>query len=67
MIKTLEEMFVEMKKAGGGVRVDQAFCILASPWYASQTRLVHYNQEVPLLSPKKALKKANPEGNWLVP
>ena len=57
MIKTLEEMFVAMQKAGGGVRVDQAFCVLASPWYASQTRLVHYNQEVPFVVTEKGLAK----------
>jgi hypothetical protein len=57
MIKTLEEMFVLMQKAGGGVRVDLAFCVLASPWYASQTRLVHYNQEVPFTVTEKGLAK----------
>ncbi len=57
MIKTLEGMFVEMQKAGGGVRVDQAFCVLASPWYASQTRLVHYNQPQPFAVTEKGLHK----------
>ncbi len=57
MIKTLEEMFEVMKKSGGSVRVDQAFCILASPWYASQTRLVHYNQPEPFTVTEKGLSK----------
>lgn len=57
MIKTLEGMFVVLQKAGGGVRVDEAFCVLASPWYASQTRLVHYNQEVPFTVTEKGLSK----------
>ena len=57
MIKTLEEMFVTMQKAGGGVTVDQAFCVLASPWYASQTRLVHYNQPQPFNVTEKGLHK----------
>jgi hypothetical protein len=57
MIKTLEEMFIVMQKAGGGVRVDQAFCILASPWYASQTRIVRYNQATPFIITDKVLTK----------
>lgn len=57
MIKTLEEMFEVMQKTGGGVEVDQAFCILASPWYASQTRLVHYNQPEPFMVTEKGLNK----------
>ncbi len=57
MIKTLEEMFVTMQKAGGGVTVDQAFCILASPWYASQTRLVKYNQPTPFIVSIVGLQK----------
>jgi hypothetical protein len=57
MIKTLEEMFQTMQKTGGGVRVDRAFCILASPWYASQTRLVHYNQPQPFTVTEKGLAK----------
>lgn len=57
MIKTLEEMFEVMQKTGGGVKVDQAFCILASPWYASQTRLVHYNQPEPFTVTEKGLGK----------
>jgi hypothetical protein len=47
MIKTLEELFVLMQKASGGAKVDQAYAILASPWYASQTRLIHHSQETP--------------------
>jgi hypothetical protein len=57
MIKTLEEMFDVMQKTGGGVKVDEAFCILASPWYASQTRLVHYNQPEPFTVTEKGLGK----------
>ena len=57
MIKTLEEMFETMQKAGGGVHIEQAFCILASPWYASQTRLVHFNQPTPFLVTEKGLSK----------
>ncbi len=57
MIKTLEEMFVSMQKAGGGVRVSRAFCVLASPWYASQTRLVHYEQPAPFTVTEKGLSK----------
>ncbi len=57
MIATMKEMFETMQKAGGGVKVDQAYCILASPWYASQTRLVHYNQPTPFLVTEKGLSK----------
>lgn len=57
MIKTLEEMFTSMQKAGGGVKVSQACCVLASPWYASQTRLVHYNQHEPFTVTEKGLNK----------
>ena len=57
MVKTLEEMFEVMKKAGGGVTIDQAYCILASPWYASQTRLVHYNQPEAFTVTEKGLNK----------
>jgi len=57
MIKTLEEMFVMMQKAGSGVTVDQAFCVLASPWYASQTRLVHYTQPTPFVVSVGGLQK----------
>lgn len=57
MIKTLEEMFDVLQKAGGGVRVDHAFCILASPWYASQTRLVQYKQQTPFIVTEKGLSK----------
>lgn len=57
MIKTIEEMFAVMQKAGGGVTVDQAFCVLASPWYASQTRLVHYNQPTPFVVTENGLEK----------
>lgn len=55
MIKTLEEIFLAMQKAGGGVRVDGAYCILASPWYASQTRLVKYTQPQPFVVTEKGL------------
>jgi hypothetical protein len=57
MISTLEEMFALMQKAGGGVTVDNAFCILASPWYASQTRLVHYSQPSPFVVTEHGLDK----------
>ncbi len=57
MIKTLEEIFVAMQKAGGGVVVDQAFCVLASPWYASQTRLVRYDQPTPFVVTPSGLDK----------
>ncbi len=54
MQKTLEDVFVAMKKAGGEVVVDHAFCVLASPWYASQTRLVRYRPEkVPFVVTEK--------------
>lgn len=57
MIKTLEEMFVAMQKAGQGVRVERAFCILASPWYASQTRKLRYSQPAPFVVTQKVLDK----------
>ena len=57
MIKELEEMFVVMQKAGGGIRVEQAFCVLASPWYASQTRIVRFSQPTPFSVTDKALSK----------
>lgn len=57
MIKTLEELFVLMQKAGGGVKVKEAYCILASPWYASQTRLIKYNQDAPFTVTEDGLDK----------
>lgn len=57
MIKTLEEMFVTMQKAGQGVRIERAFCILASPWYASQTRKLRYIQPTPFVVTQKILDK----------
>lgn len=57
MVKTLEEMFVTMQKSGGGVKITQAFCVLASPWYASQTRLMRYNQPEPFIVTEKGLGK----------
>ena len=57
MIKTLEEIFTAMQKAGGGVKVTRAFCVLASPWYASQTRLVHYNQPEAFTITEKGVDK----------
>jgi hypothetical protein len=57
MIKTLEELFVLMQKAGGGVKVREAYCILASPWYASQTRLIKYAEEIPFTVTEDGLDK----------
>lgn len=57
MITTLEELFVLMQKAGGEVKVEQAYCILASPWYASQTRLIRYSQETPFTITESGLDK----------
>gem|GEM_PF-855380 len=58
MQKTLDEVFVAMKKAGGEVVVDHAFCVLASPWYASQTRLVRYRPEkVPFVVSEKLVEE----------
>lgn len=57
MIKTLEEMFVEMQKASNQVKVSKVFCVLASPWYASQTRLIHYEQTTPFAITEKGLNK----------
>lgn len=57
MIKTLEEMFVDMQKASNSVKVSGVFCVLASPWYASQTRLIHYEQETPFTITEKGLNK----------
>ena len=57
MITTLEEMFVAMQRSGGGVKIDGAFCVLASPWYASQTRLVHYTQPTAFAVTEKGLQQ----------
>ncbi|MEK7118246.1 MAG: hypothetical protein AAB869_01420 [Patescibacteria group bacterium] len=57
MQKTLEELFILVQKAGGGMKVEQVYCILASPWYASQTRLIRYNQETPFTVTKSGLDK----------
>ena len=57
MIKTLEEMFVTLKSSGGAVQIDQVFCVLASPWYASQTRLIRYAQPEPFAVTEKGLAK----------
>lgn len=57
MGKTLETLALAMQKAGGGVTVDDAYFILASPWYASQTRLVRYSQDAPFTVTKKGVEK----------
>ncbi|MDO8521201.1 MAG: hypothetical protein Q7S52_03735 [bacterium] len=57
MSKTLEGLAFAMQKAGGGVRVGEAYIVLASPWYASQTRLVRYNQELPFTVTEKGVGK----------
>ncbi|OGZ07370.1 MAG: hypothetical protein A3C93_02940 [Candidatus Lloydbacteria bacterium RIFCSPHIGHO2_02_FULL_54_17] len=57
MGKTLESLAFTMQKAGGGVAVGEAYFILASPWYASQTRLVRYSQETPFTVTKKGIEK----------
>lgn len=57
MIKTLEEMFMEMQKASNQIKVNKVFCVLASPWYASQTRLIHYEQTTPFTITEKGLNK----------
>lgn len=57
MRKTLERVFVSMQKAGGGVAIEGAFCILSSPWYTSQTRLIQYDRPEPFLVTKKGIDK----------
>jgi hypothetical protein len=58
MQKTLEDVFIAMKKAGGETAIDHAFCVLASPWYASQTRLVKYRPEkVPFTVTEKLVEE----------
>lgn len=57
MIKTLEEMFADMQKASNSTKVSKAFCVLASPWYASQTRLIHYEQPAPFMITDRGLNK----------
>ncbi|HPS21548.1 MAG TPA: hypothetical protein PLO44_01950 [Candidatus Paceibacterota bacterium] len=46
MLKTLEKVVYKMatRKIGAPKKV---FCVLASPWYASQTRVIKYSQETP--------------------
>ena len=57
MIKTLEEMFTKMQKEAGDIKISKAFCVLASPWYASQTRLVRYDQPAPFTVTERGLGK----------
>lgn len=57
MVKTLEEMFVEMQKGNNSIKINKVFCVLASPWYASQTRLIHYEQETVFTITEKGLSK----------
>lgn len=57
MRKTLESVFVSMQKAGGGVAIEASFCILSSPWYASQTRLIQYDRPEPFIVTKKGIEK----------
>ena len=57
MGKTLEGLALTMQKAGGGVSVNEAHVVLASPWYASQTRLVRYSQEAPFTITEKGINK----------
>lgn len=57
MGKTLEGLASSMQKAGGGVKVREVHVVLASPWYASQTRLVRYSQEIPFVVTEKGVEK----------
>ncbi len=57
MRRTLESVFVKMQKAGGGVAIEEAFCILSSPWYASQTRLIQYRRPEPFLVTRKGIQR----------
>jgi hypothetical protein len=55
--KTLESVFVSMQRAGGGVAVEASFCILSSPWYASQTRLIQYDRPESFVVTKKGIER----------
>jgi hypothetical protein len=58
MQDTLQNVFTAMKKAGGEVAIDHAFCVLASPWYASQTRLVrHAPDKTPFVVTEKLVEE----------
>lgn len=57
MRKTLETVFLSMQKAGGGVAIEEAYCVLSSPWYASQTRLIQYDRPEPFLVTKKGIDR----------
>lgn len=55
MTKTLEEIAKSLKESGVGLHAEEAYCVLASPWYASQTRLVRFAQETPFTVTKSGL------------
>lgn len=42
MRKTLAELGGELRNATGQTKIDRVHAVLASPWYSSQTRIVHY-------------------------
>lgn len=56
MVKTLELVFAKMQQAGAGTNIDKAFCIMSSPWYASQTRIIKYQRPEPFQVTAKGIK-----------
>ena len=51
-LKTLEKVSGKASLAGFG-RPDRIFCVLSSPWYASQTRVIKLKKNVPFVFTSK--------------
>jgi cell division ATPase FtsA len=51
-LKTLEKVVYKMATRGVGAP-KKVFCVLASPWYASQTRTIKYTKEEPFIFTQK--------------
>ena len=45
--KALEATFKNLAKKAGPKGADEVFCLLASPWYAGQTRILHFSDQEP--------------------
>lgn len=57
MRRTLESVFTKMQASSSGVKVSDAFCVLSSPWYASQTRIIQYDRKESFLVTEKGVAK----------
>jgi hypothetical protein len=53
MLKTLDKVVYKMATRNNIGAPKKVFCVLASPWYASQTRVIKYTKDVPFVFNQK--------------